>query len=174
MKIPFKRIVSLACVLAMCMAVLPTGTLADEPVSGSVSSSVVTSDVTGAAQQPDADVVTDPADGTPAPDSTPVPDSTPAPDSTPVPDSTPAPADDGAPAAPTANGPAAQIGDVTYETLDEAVKAAADGAVIELLGDATTEGLNLSKDLTIQAAEGLTTKPTLTFTKYGIALWARR
>lgn len=161
MKIPFKRIVSLACVLAMCMAVLPTGTLADEPVSGSVSSSVVTSDVTGAAQQPDADVVTDPADGTPAPDSTPVPDST------------PAPADDGAPAAPTANGPAAQIGDVTYETLDEAVKAAADGAVIELLGDATTEGLNLSKDLTIQAAEGLTTKPTLTFTKYGIALWGK-
>ena len=59
-----------------------------------------------------------------------------------------------------AEDPVAQIGDTTYATLDEAVAAAADGATIELLADATTSGLNLSKDLTIQAAEGLETKPT--------------
>lgn len=72
-----------------------------------------------------------------------------------------------------AEDPVAQIGDTTYATLDEAVAAAADGATIELLADATTSGLNLSKDLTIQAAEGLETKPTVTFTQYGIALWGK-
>lgn len=72
-----------------------------------------------------------------------------------------------------ADGPVAQIGGDTYETLDAAVEAAADGATIELLQDATTEGLNLSKNLTIQAAEGVTEKPTVTFTKYGIALWGK-
>lgn len=72
-----------------------------------------------------------------------------------------------------AEGDVAQIGDTTYATLDDAVAAAADGATIELLADATTNGLNLSKDLTIQAAEGLETKPTVTFTQYGIALWGK-
>ena len=70
-------------------------------------------------------------------------------------------------------GDVAQIGDATYATLDDAVAAAADGATIELLADATTSGLNLSKNLTIQAAEGLETKPTVTFTQYGIALWGK-
>ena len=64
----------------------------------------------------------------------------------------------------------ARIGETEYETLDEAVETAADGDTIELLGDAETEGLNLSKNLTIRAAEGVTT-PTVTFTTYGIALW---
>ena len=66
----------------------------------------------------------------------------------------------------------AKIGDEEYETLDAAVAAASDGAIIELLADATTEGLNLDKALTIQAAEGVE-KPTITFTKYGIALWGK-
>ncbi len=67
------------------------------------------------------------------------------------------------PAMATEEGPVAQIGDETYNTLDAAVEAAADGATIELLADATTDGLELRKDLTIQAAEGLEQKPTVTF-----------
>lgn len=66
----------------------------------------------------------------------------------------------------------AKIGDTEYATLDEAVAAAADGGTIELLADATTKGLNLSKDLTIRAAEGAGT-PTITFTQHGIALWGK-
>ena len=45
--------------------------------------------------------------------------------------------------------PVAKIGDAKYATLDEAVAAAGDGAVIELLADCETEGLNLKNDLTI-------------------------
>lgn len=67
---------------------------------------------------------------------------------------------------------AARIGETEYATLDEAVAAAADGATIELLKDCTTEGLNLSKDLTIKAAENVG-KPTITFSQYGIALWGK-
>lgn len=63
----------------------------------------------------------------------------------------------------------AQIGEKKYKTLNEAVQEAEDGDTIELLGNASTEGLDLTKDLTIQAAEGVE-KPTVTFTKYGIAL----
>ncbi len=65
----------------------------------------------------------------------------------------------------------AQIGDVIYPTLDEAVTAATDGATITILKDCTTEGLNLSKNLTIAGLDG--TKPTINFTKYGIALWGK-
>lgn len=71
------------------------------------------------------------------------------------------------------NGNVAKIGDTEYATLDEAVKAAPDGATIELLGDCTTTGLNLSKNLTIQAAAGLEEKPTVTFDTYGVALWGK-
>lgn len=72
-------------------------------------------------------------------------------------------------------GETVRIGTTAYSTLDEAVAAAADGAVIELLTDCTTEkGLNLSKNLTIQAAAGLERKPTITFQKYGIALWGKK
>lgn len=67
-------------------------------------------------------------------------------------------------------GDVAQIGETTYATLDQAVAAAKDGNIIELLANATTEGLNLDKNLTIQAAKGLESKPTVTFTKDGIAL----
>ncbi len=72
-----------------------------------------------------------------------------------------------------ASGNVAKIGDVEYATLDEAVEEAPEGSTIELLQDATTNGMNLSKDLTIQAAEGLAQKPTVTFTQYGIALWGK-
>ena len=65
----------------------------------------------------------------------------------------------------------ARIGENEYSTLDDAVKAAQDGAVIELLGDATTEGLNLSKNLTIKGVGENLEKYKVTFTKYGIALW---
>lgn len=70
-----------------------------------------------------------------------------------------------------AAGDVAKVGDTTYATLDEAVKAASKGDTIELLADATTNGLNLSKNITIAAAPGYTKKPTVTFEQYGIALW---
>ena len=65
----------------------------------------------------------------------------------------------------------AQIGATKYGTLDEAVAGAVDGDTIELLANCTTEGLNLSKDLTIQSAEGQ--RYTVNFTEYGIALWGK-
>lgn len=67
----------------------------------------------------------------------------------------------------------AKIGETLYTTLDGAIAKAADGAVIEVLADCTTAGINLSKNLTIRAAEGLTAKPVITFTTDGIALWAK-
>ena len=64
----------------------------------------------------------------------------------------------------------ARIGKTEYATLDAAVSAAVEGETIEVLADCTTEGLNLSKTLTIQGAEDAANLPTITFTKYGIAL----
>lgn len=61
----------------------------------------------------------------------------------------------------------AQIGETKYETLDEAVTAAVDGDTIKLLDNATTKGLNLSKNLTIDGSK----EYTLTFEDKGIALW---
>ena len=68
---------------------------------------------------------------------------------------------------------AAKIGDTQYDTLDEAIAAAENGAIIEVLADCTTAGLNLRKDLTIQGAGSLESKPTITFTEKGIALWGK-
>ena len=68
----------------------------------------------------------------------------------------------------------ARIGPQEYDTLDAAVAAATDGTTIELLANATTNGLNLSKNLTIQAAEGLEQKPIVTFIQKGIALWGKK
>ena len=65
----------------------------------------------------------------------------------------------------------ARIGSTTYPTFDEAVKAAADGDTIELLGNCTTDGMNLSKNLTVTSEEGQTY--TLNFVKDGIALWGK-
>ena len=67
----------------------------------------------------------------------------------------------------------ARIGNCIYDTLDDAVDAAEEDGVdttIELLGDATTAGLNLYENLTIVAAQELSTEPTITFTNHGIAL----
>ena len=61
----------------------------------------------------------------------------------------------------------AQIKDVKYETFDEAVTAAVDGDTIKLLDNATTKGLNLSKNLTIDGSK----EYTITFEDKGIALW---
>lgn len=66
--------------------------------------------------------------------------------------------------------PIAKIGETNYTTFDEAVSAAADGSTIELLADATTAGLNLSKNLTIDGGKD---KHALTFTDKGIALWGK-
>ena len=66
--------------------------------------------------------------------------------------------------------PVAKIGDKSYPTLDEAVAAAPDGSTVELLADATTTGLNLNKNLTIN---GGSAKHTLTFIDKGIALWSK-
>lgn len=73
------------------------------------------------------------------------------------------------------NKPVAKVGDITYTSLDAAVEAAknTDDAIIDVLADCTTAGLNLSKDLTIQGAEGLESKPTITFNDKGIALWGK-
>lgn len=55
-----------------------------------------------------------------------------------------------------------------YDSFDAALAAASstDGATIELLADAQTKGLNLSRDLTIDGAGH-----SLTFTDKGVALW---
>ena len=65
----------------------------------------------------------------------------------------------------------AQIGEDKYKTLDEAVADAADRATITLLADCETNGLNLSKDLTIAGSTEKTF--TVTFSDKGIALWGK-
>ena len=60
----------------------------------------------------------------------------------------------------------AQINDTKYETFDEAYAASKDGDTIILLSNATTEGINLKHNLTIDGK-----KYTLTFTNKGIAMW---
>ena len=64
----------------------------------------------------------------------------------------------------------ARVEGVEYGTLDEAIAAAGGGGTVELLADATTSGLDLSKNLTIWAAKGMEKTPTLTFHQNGIAL----
>lgn len=60
----------------------------------------------------------------------------------------------------------AQINDTKYETFDEAYAASKDGDTIILLSNATTEGIDLKHNLTIDGK-----KYTLTFTNKGIAMW---
>lgn len=73
-----------------------------------------------------------------------------------------------APSAALAEGNVARVGDVEYTTFDEAFAAAADGQTITLLTDATTRGLNVSKDVTVDGGGH-----TLTFVEKGIALWGK-
>ena len=65
----------------------------------------------------------------------------------------------------------AKIGDIEYDTLDEAVADAADRATITLLADCETAGLNLDKNLTIAGSTEGTF--TVTFKGEGIALWGK-
>lgn len=62
---------------------------------------------------------------------------------------------------------------VYYTDLDTAIQEAQNSEAVVLLKDATTKGLNLSKNITIQGADGLAKKPTVTFTDQGIALWGK-
>ncbi|MGL0909663.1 beta strand repeat-containing protein, partial [Faecalibacterium wellingii] len=92
-----------------------------------------------------------------------------------------------APAAPTApaeDDTVATINGQGYKSFDEAVKAAQSGDIIKVTKDTETDGMNISKKLTIQGVtttttktkddgtvEETTVKPKLTFKKDGIALW---
>ena len=74
----------------------------------------------------------------------------------------------------------------SYDSIDQAIQEAADGATVQVTKDTTTQGINLKKNLTIegvasttkkQDAEGnvveTTKKPQLTFENTGIALWSK-
>ena len=63
----------------------------------------------------------------------------------------------------------AKIGDTEYTSLDEAINAATDEAIIELLNDAETAGMNLNKNITIEG-----NNKTITFNDKGIALWGKK
>ena len=73
-----------------------------------------------------------------------------------------------APSAALAEGGVAKVGDAEYATFDEAFAAAADGQTITLLANATTKGLDVRKDVTVDGAAH-----TLTFVEKGIALWGK-
>lgn len=59
----------------------------------------------------------------------------------------------------------AQIGDTKYETLDEAIRKSSDNDTIVLLDNATTKGIELRKNITIDG-----NNKTITFNENGIAL----
>lgn len=63
----------------------------------------------------------------------------------------------------------AMIGNVQYDSLDEAIVEATDGATIKVLKDCETAGMNLSKNLTIKG-DGT---QTVSFNDKGIALWGK-
>lgn len=70
-----------------------------------------------------------------------------------------------APSAALAEGGVANVGDAEYATFDEAFAAAADGQTVTLLADATTKGLDVSKDITVDGAGH-----SLAFVEKGIGL----
>lgn len=67
---------------------------------------------------------------------------------------------------PAAAGVVAKIGEQSYATLDEAIAAAKSGDTIVLVANATTQGINMKGDLTINGAGN-----TITFEKDGIAIF---
>lgn len=69
-------------------------------------------------------------------------------------------------AAAPAAGVVAKIGEQPYATLDEAIAAAKSGDTIVLVANATTQGINMKGDLTINGAGN-----TITFEKDGIAIF---
>lgn len=72
------------------------------------------------------------------------------------------------PSAALAEGGVAKVGDAEYATFDEAFAAATDGQTVTLLADATTRGLDVSKDVTVDGAGH-----SLAFVEKGIALWGK-
>ena len=184
MKNKARRIVSVICALAMCAAMVPASVLAEDPPADtfSVEQTVddASSSVPGTEGTTGGETETGPSLTGQEPGSEPDPDGT---------DTTPPPVVNSLPANeqpndvtsddPSAREPStenvAQIGEgdnvQTFTSLDDAIAAAKDGDTIVLLADATTEGINLRKNLTISSKEGLAEKPTVTFTKNGIALW---
>lgn len=73
-----------------------------------------------------------------------------------------------APSAALAEGNVARVGDAEYATFDEAFAAAADGQTVTLLANATTKGLDVRKDVTVDGAGH-----SLAFVEKGIALWGK-
>ena len=73
-----------------------------------------------------------------------------------------------APSTALAEGGVAKVGDAEYATFDEAFAAAADGQTITLLANATTKGLDVRKDVTVDGAGH-----SLAFVEKGIALWGK-
>lgn len=70
-----------------------------------------------------------------------------------------------APSAALAEGNVARVGDVEYATFDEAFAAATDGQTVTLLANATTKGLDVRKDVTVDGAGH-----SLAFVEKGIGL----
>lgn len=70
-----------------------------------------------------------------------------------------------APSAALAEGNVARVGDVEYATFDEAFAAATDGQTVMLLANATTKGLDVRKDVTVDGAGH-----SLAFVEKGIGL----
>ena len=161
MKKQAKRFTSLLCVLALCMTLLPVSALAaeGEPVDGTPQEPVE-SIMPEPSEEPSVEPSAEPSEE-------PAPTESLAPAEEPEPTDSPDQEND---LATQAEGDVARIGDQTYATLDDAVADAVDGDTIELLADATTNGINLYEDLTIQAAAGLLERPTITFVKNGIGL----
>ena len=90
----------------------------------------------------------------------------------------------GAPTTPAEAKTVATINGKGYTSFDDAVNAAKDNDIIEVVEDTETAGMNINKKLTIQGVTKTTTKtkddgtveetivkPKLTFKKQGIALW---
>lgn len=73
-----------------------------------------------------------------------------------------------APSAALAEGNVARVGDAEYSTFDEAFAAATDGQTVTLLANATTKGLDVRKDVTVDGAGH-----SLAFVEKGIALWGK-
>ena len=73
-----------------------------------------------------------------------------------------------APSAALAEGGVARVGDAEYSTFDEAFAAATDGQTVTLLANATTKGLDVRKDVTVDGAGH-----SLAFVEKGIALWGK-
>lgn len=70
-----------------------------------------------------------------------------------------------APSTALAEGNVARVGDIEYATFDEAFAAAADGQTVTLLANATTKGLDVRKDVTVDGAGY-----SLAFVEKGIGL----